>query len=105
MYSLSLDSGRWLPFLMTAMGGIQQGVERMAKILMPLIYVFGVILITILYPDTGRLRTRVHPDWTPIAGLDFISESTLGRSQLGIYTGSLWTDFLSATGHRYGDHL
>ncbi len=56
--------------LMTAMGGIQQGVERMAKILMPLIYVFGVILI--IRTLTLGAPNPAHPDWTPIAGLDFI---------------------------------
>lgn len=59
-----------LTLLLTAMGGIQQGVERMAKILMPLIYVFGVILI--IRTLTLGAPNPAHPDWTPIAGLDFI---------------------------------
>ncbi len=66
--------GFWLlalvTLLMTAMGGIQQGVERMAKILMPLIYVFGVILI--IRTLTLGAPNPAHPDWTPIAGLDFV---------------------------------
>ncbi len=67
--------GFWLlaltTLLFTAMGGIQQGIERMAKILMPLIYVFGVILI-IRTLTLGAPDPIAHPDWTPIAGLDFI---------------------------------
>lgn len=49
-------------------GGIQQGIERLAKFLMPTIYVFGIILII----RTMTLGSPVNPDWSPIAGLNFI---------------------------------
>lgn len=49
-------------------GGIQKGIERLAKILMPTIYIFGVILII----RTLTLGAPVNPDWTPIKGLDYI---------------------------------
>lgn len=66
--------GFWLLALgllmLTAMGGIQKGIERMAKILMPTIYVFGVLLI--IRTLTLGAPNAAHPDWTPIAGLDFI---------------------------------
>lgn len=66
--------GFWLlaltVLLFTAMGGIQKGVERMAKILMPTIYVFGIILI--IRTLTLGSPNPAHPDWTPIAGLNFI---------------------------------
>ena len=56
--------------LFTAMGGIQKGVERMAKLLMPMIYVFGVLLI--IRTLTLGSPNPAQPDWTPIAGLNFI---------------------------------
>ncbi len=50
------------------MRGIQKGIEAWAKIMMPTLYVFGVILII----KTLTIGAPVNPDWTPIAGLDFI---------------------------------
>lgn len=55
-----------LAFAMT--GGIQKGIEVIAKIMMPSIYVFGAILIV----RTLTLGTPVNPDWSPIKALDFI---------------------------------
>ncbi len=49
-------------------GGIQRGIETMAKFMMPTIYVFGVILII----RTLTLGSPVNPDWSPIAGLNYI---------------------------------
>lgn len=50
------------------MRGVQKGIEVVAKIMMPLIYVFGIILII----RTLTLGAPVKPDWTPIAGLNYI---------------------------------
>ncbi|MEJ5183975.1 MAG: sodium-dependent transporter [Rectinemataceae bacterium] len=50
------------------MRGIQKGIEAWAKVMMPLIYVFGFILIG----RTLTLGTPVNPDWSPIKGLEFI---------------------------------
>lgn len=49
-------------------GGIQQGIEKLAKFMMPTIYVFGIILIF----RTLTLGSPVNPDWSPFAGLDYI---------------------------------
>ncbi|MBL8968495.1 MAG: sodium-dependent transporter [Spirochaetaceae bacterium] len=49
-------------------GGIKKGIEVVAKIMMPLIYVFGIVLIV----KTLTLGSPVKPDWSPLAGLDFI---------------------------------
>jgi len=49
-------------------GGIQKGIETLAKFMMPTIYVFGAILII----RTLTLGSPVNPDWSPIAGLNFI---------------------------------
>jgi len=50
------------------MRGIQKGIEAWAKIMMPLIYVFGIVLIF----RTLTLGSPVNPDWSPIKGLEFI---------------------------------
>ncbi len=49
-------------------GGIQRGIETLAKFMMPTIYVVGAILIV----RTLTLGSPVNPDWSPIAGLNFI---------------------------------
>ncbi|MHB1392061.1 MAG: sodium:neurotransmitter symporter family protein [Clostridia bacterium] len=49
-------------------GGIQRGIETLAKWMMPTIYVVGAILIV----RTLTLGSPVNPDWSPIAGLNFI---------------------------------
>jgi SNF family Na+-dependent transporter len=53
---------------LTAVGGIQKGIEKMAKFLMPTIYIFGFILII----RTLTLGAPVNPDWTPFAGLNYV---------------------------------
>ncbi len=49
-------------------GGIQKGIETLAKFMMPTIYVVGIILII----RTLTLGSPVNPDWSPIAGLNYI---------------------------------
>ncbi|MFZ5352643.1 MAG: sodium-dependent transporter [Bacillota bacterium] len=49
-------------------GGIQKGIEVLAKFMMPTIYIFGIILII----RTLTLGSPVNPDWSPIAGLNYI---------------------------------
>lgn len=49
-------------------GGIQKGIELLAKFMMPTIYIFGAILIV----RTLTLGSPVNPDWSPIAGLNYI---------------------------------
>ncbi len=48
--------------------GIQKGIEAWARVMMPLIYVFGIALII----RTLTLGTPVRPDWSPLKGLEFI---------------------------------
>ncbi|MDK2815141.1 MAG: neurotransmitter:Na+ symporter, family [Thermoanaerobacter sp.] len=48
--------------------GVQKGIEAWAKVMMPLLYVFGFILII----RTLTLGSPVNPDWSPIKGLDYI---------------------------------
>lgn len=50
------------------MRGVQKGIEAWARIMMPLIYVFGIVLII----RTLTLGSPVNPDWSPIKGLEFI---------------------------------
>lgn len=50
------------------MKGIQEGIESWAKIMMPVLYVFGIILgIRAL-----TLGSPVNPDWSSLKGLNFI---------------------------------
>ena len=49
-------------------GGIQRGIEKLAKFMMPTIYIFGIILII----RTLTLGSPVNPDWSPLAGLNYI---------------------------------
>ncbi len=50
------------------MKGIQKGIESWAKIMMPVLYAFGIILgIRAL-----TLGSPVNPDWSSLAGLNFI---------------------------------
>jgi len=49
-------------------GGIQKGIEVMAKFMMPAIYIFGIILII----RTLTLGAPVNPDWSPLKALDYV---------------------------------
>lgn len=51
-----------------ARGGVQKGLERLAKIAMPSIYIFALILLI----RALTLGTPVKTEWTPIKGLDFL---------------------------------
>jgi SNF family Na+-dependent transporter len=53
---------------LAANGGIQKGIELVAKIMMPTIYVFGAILVV----RALTLGSPINPDWSPIKALDFI---------------------------------
>lgn len=48
--------------------GIQKGIEAWAKVMMPLLYLFGFILIF----KVVTLGSPVKPDWSAIGGLDFL---------------------------------
>ena len=52
----------------SVMKGIQDGIESWAKIMMPVLYVFGIILgIRAL-----TLGSPINPDWSSLKGLNFI---------------------------------
>lgn len=67
-------------------GGIQKGIEVLAKFMMPTIYIVGTILII----KTLTLGTPVNPDWSPITGLNFIWEPRWDQLS--------WTAALAAAG-------
>lgn len=50
------------------MKGIEKGIESWAKIMMPILYVFGIILGV----RALTLGSPVNPDWSSLAGLNFI---------------------------------
>lgn len=49
--------------------GIKKGIEAWSKIMMPLLYVFGILLVVAALTAPARPET---PDLTPIAGLNFL---------------------------------
>lgn len=50
------------------MRGIQQGIEAWAKIMMPVLYVFGIVLAI----RALTLGSPVNPDWSSMKGLNYI---------------------------------
>lgn len=50
------------------MRGIQKGIEAWAKLMMPILYVFGFILVI----RALTVGSPVNPDWSPLSGLDFL---------------------------------
>lgn len=50
------------------MRGIQEGIEAWAKLMMPVLYVFGIILAI----RAMTIGSPVNPDWSAIKGLEFI---------------------------------
>lgn len=48
--------------------GVNKGLERLAKVAMPAIYIFALALLI----RALTLGSPVNPDWTPIKGLDFL---------------------------------
>lgn len=48
--------------------GVNKGLERLAKVAMPAIYIFALILLI----RALTLGSPVKPEWTPIKGLDFL---------------------------------
>lgn len=68
------------------MRGIQKGVEAWAKLMMPVLYVFGTILII----RALTLGAPVNPDWTPLKGLDFLWSPD--------WSALTWTSVLGAAG-------
>lgn len=54
----------------TVSGGVQGGIEKWASVMMPILYVFG-ILLTIRALTLG---SPVKPEWSSIKGLDYLWE-------------------------------
>jgi SNF family Na+-dependent transporter len=50
------------------MRGVQKGIETWAKIMMPVLYVFGIILAI----RALTLGSPVNPDWSSLGGLNYI---------------------------------
>ena len=48
--------------------GIEKGIEAWAKLMMPALYIFGIILIY----KTLTIGSPVNPDWSAIKGLDYL---------------------------------
>lgn len=68
------------------MRGIQRGIEAWAKIMMPVLYVFGFILAI----RALTLGSPVNPDWSAIKGLNFVWHPNFSKIT--------WTVVLAAAG-------
>ena len=77
-----------LAFLAFAVSrGIQRGIEAWAKIMMPALYVFGIMLAVIAFTLPAN---AAHPDWTPLRGLNFLWNPDFSKLN--------WTAALAAAG-------
>jgi SNF family Na+-dependent transporter len=52
----------------TVMKGVQKGIETWAKIMMPILYVFGIVLAV----RALTIGSPVNPDWSSMKGLSYI---------------------------------
>ncbi|BAD85621.1 sodium-dependent transporter, SNF family [Thermococcus kodakarensis KOD1] len=69
--------------------GVSKGIERWVKVMMPLLYVFAILMIIYIF----TLGSPVDPNWSTIDGFRFIW--TPNWSYLGDH---LWQVMLAATG-------
>lgn len=68
------------------MRGVQQGIEAWAKIMMPVLYVFGIVLAI----RSLTLGSPANPDWSSLKGLNYIWNPD--------FTKLSWTAALAAAG-------
>ncbi len=65
------------------MKGISEGIESWAKVMMPTIYIFGIVLIV----RALTLGAPVNPDWSAMAGLNFVWNPDLAKlTSAGVVT-------------------
>ena len=57
------------------MKGVSEGIEAWAKVMMPAIYVFGIILAV----RAVTLGAPVNPDWSSMKGLNFVWNPDLSQ--------------------------
>lgn len=75
-----------LGLTLAVMRGIQKGIEAWAKIMMPILYVFGIILAI----RAITIGSPVKPDWSSLKGLNFIWNPD--------FSALSWTSALAAAG-------
>ncbi|OPJ54991.1 sodium-dependent transporter [Alkalithermobacter paradoxus] len=71
---------------LAVMRGVQKGIEAWAKLMMPVLYVFGIILAI----RALTLGSPVNPDWSSLKGLNFIWNPDFSKLS--------WTAALAAAG-------
>ena len=57
------------------MKGVSGGIEAWAKVMMPAIYVFGIILVI----RAVTLGAPVNPDWSAMNGLSYVWNPDLSK--------------------------
>ena len=70
----------------SVMGGIKNGIEKWAKILMPALFILGIFLVF----RSLTFGAPVNPDWTALKGLNFVWEPN--------WSNFSWTAVLAAAG-------
>lgn len=75
-----------LALAFAVMRGIQKGIEAWAKLMMPVLYIFGFILVV----RALTVGSPVNPDWSPLKGLDFLWSPH--------WASLSWTSVLAAAG-------
>lgn len=65
------------------MRGLQKGIEAWARVMMPVLYILGFVLIvralTLGAPQVD------HPDWTPIAGLNYLWNPDFSKINFSVF--------------------
>jgi len=65
------------------MRGLQKGIEAWARVMMPVLYILGFILIVrALTLGTPQVD---HPDWTPIAGLNYLWNPDFSKINFSVF--------------------
>lgn len=79
--------------------GVARGIEVLAKVAMPLLFLFAIVLVVRVF----TLGAKIHPDWTPLKGLAFLWEPKWVMERAGHYTITLLdpTIWLAAAGQMF----
>jgi NSS family neurotransmitter:Na+ symporter len=79
--------------------GVAKGIEVLAKVAMPLLFIFAIVLVIRVF----TLGAKVHPDWTPLKGLAFLWEPRWFTEYHGHHVFTLFnpTIWLAAAGQMF----
>ncbi len=76
----------WITFLLNwyvLHRGVRRGIEIIAKVGMPLLFIMGIVLAIVIFTSKGP-----SPDWSAIKGLEYIWKPDFSR----IFDGKVWVE-------------